>query len=130
VGSAQLGQVGGHDDLVPVAGDHDKPPGVQDADAARDAPRHHRHVLDPPGQVTFVQDFRAELADQVADPRPRQLGAARHRGDKAELALGHGVPQSGGRGGIGPGQAVDHAADDPRLLAGDVSARRDRELLC
>jgi hypothetical protein len=66
-------------------GTGDKPPGVQDADAARDAPRHHCHVLDPPGQIAFVQDFRAKLADQVADPRPRELGAMRHCRDEAEL---------------------------------------------
>ena len=34
-----------------------------------------------------------------------------------------------GGSGVGLRQAVDHATDDARLLAGDVSARRDRELL-
>jgi hypothetical protein len=129
VDSAQLGQVGGHDHFVPVAGDHDQPPGVQDFDAARDAPGHHRHIPDPPGQVTFVQDLRTQLADHVADPRPHQLGAVRHGGDQAELVPGQGGPQSGGCGGIGPGQAVDHAAHDPRLLAGHVSAGGDGDLL-
>jgi hypothetical protein len=43
--------------------------------------------------------------------------------------LSQGAPQFGGRDGIGSGQAVDHATDDSRLLAGDVPAGRDRELL-
>ena len=129
VGPAQLGQVGGHDHLVPVAGDHDQPAGVQDPDTARDALREYRYVLDAPGQVTFVQHLRMQLADQVADPQPGQLRPVRDAGEEAELAPGQGGSQPGGRGGIGLGHAVDHAADDPGLLAGDVSARRDGELL-
>ena len=85
VGSAQLGQVGGHDHFVPVAGDHDQPPGVQDADAARDAPGHHRHVPDPPGQVPFVQDLRIAARGPGRGPAATSArgGAARRRSDGA-----------------------------------------------
>jgi hypothetical protein len=129
VGPAQLGQVGGHDHLVPVAGYYHQPSGVQGVDAAGNALGKYRHVPDPPRHVALVQDSRVQVADQIADPRPGQLGTVRHLRDNGELPAGQGGPQSGRRGGIGGGQAVDHAADHPRLLAGRVAAGRDGELL-
>ena len=128
-GSAQLGEVGGHDDVVPVAGHHHQPSGVQGMEAAGNARGEDRHVPDAPGHVALVQDLRVQVADQVADPRPRQLGTVRHRRGDGKLPPGQGGPQPGRRGGIGGGQAVDHAADHPRLLAGHIAAGRDGELL-
>ena len=80
-----------------------------------------------PGHVALVQDPRVQVADQVADPRPRQLGTVRHRRDDGQPPPVQGGPQPGR--GVGGGHAVDHAADHPRLLAGHVAAGRDGELL-
>ena len=133
-GPVLRGQAGGHDHLVPVAGHHDQPAVVKDPDAARDALGQDRHVLDPPGQVALVQDLRAQLADQVADPQPGQLRTVRHPGDQAKPVPGQRGPQArseprsrGGR--MDRGQAVDHAADHARRIARGVSAGRDGELL-
>ena len=71
-----------------VPGDHDEPALGQDAQAPGDALGKHRHLLDAPGQVTFAENLRVQLADQVAYPQPGQLRAMRHRGEEAEAVPG------------------------------------------
>ena len=114
---------------MPVAGHHHQPPGVQGMQAAGNAPGEYPHVPDAPGHITLMQDLRAQMTYQIADPGPRQLGTVRHLRGDGELSPSQLGPQSGRRGRIGGGQAVDHAADHPRLLAGHIAAGRDGELL-
>jgi hypothetical protein len=128
VRAAELGEVGGHDHLVPVAGHHDEPAIVQGAHAARDALGEHRDAPDPPGQVAFAEDLGVQLPYQVTHPRPGQLGAVRHPRDEAEPAPGQLRGQLLDGPGFGRGQAVDHAADHAPLLAGGVTAGRDGQL--
>ena len=129
-GPVERGEAGGHDHVVAVSGDHDEPALGEHAEAAGDALGEHRHLLDTPGQVALVEDPRVQLADQVADPQPGQLGAVRHRGDEAEPALGP-APRPAGLPPTDPCRrhAVDHAADHACVLTRPVPAGRDGERL-
>ncbi len=76
-----------------VSGDYHEPAIGEHAKASGDPLGEHRHPLDTPGQVTLAEHTRAQLANQVADPQPGQLGTVRHRGDEAEPALSQRLAQ-------------------------------------
>ena len=112
-----------------VAGDHDEPALGQHAQAPGDALGKHGHVLDAPGLVTFVENLRVQLADQVTYPQPGQLGAMRHRGEEAEAVPGQRLAQLRRDRRTRDREAADHAADYARALAGQVPAGRDGQRL-
>ena len=89
----QFGQAGGHDDVVAVARDQHEPALGEHAEAARDALREHRHVLDAPGLVALAEHLRVQLLDQVTYSQPGQLGAKRYRSAESQPALFQGLAQ-------------------------------------
>ena len=107
---------------MPVAWDHDQPTVVELPEAAGKALGEHGYVLDPPGQVALVQDLGVQLADQIGDPRPGQRGPVRHPGDQAEPVPVKRGPHGGERFRADPGDPVDDAADDARVLGRVVPA--------
>ena len=61
-----------------------EPAVLQHPQAAGDALREHRHVLDAPRLLALVEHARAQLTDPVGHPQPGQLGAVRHRAEQAQ----------------------------------------------
>ena len=87
-------------------------------------------VLDPPVRLALVEHPDVEVGDDVAHPRPAELGAERAPRRRARC---HARPgPSAARCTVGPsasGSRFDHRAHHPVVLAGPVGARGDRHRL-
>ncbi len=75
------------------------------------------------GQVALVQDLGFQLADQVTDPGPGQLGPVRHRGDQPEPVPGQrGRPQAEPFDHNDVGVVIERRPGRDDLLQDDVEA--------
>ena len=81
-GAVHRGQRRAQDDLVAIARHDDQPALLQQRQDARHGLGADDHVLHPAVGVALVEDRHVQAGDEVADPRPGELGAERDRPDE------------------------------------------------